>query len=38
MNTEITQADISELHTSQTDDNRIPTQVQMTHMGREIGG
>ena len=36
MNTNITQAAIAELKTSQTDDNSIPTQVQITHVVRQI--
>ena len=36
MNTEIIQADISELHTSQSDDIIIPVQFQMPRMGRQI--
>ena len=37
MNTNITQAAIAELKTSQTDDNSIPTQVQMSRMVRQRG-
>ena len=35
MNTDITQAAIKELQTSQTGDNSIPYQLQMSHMGRQ---
>ena len=37
MNTDITQADIAEFHTSQPDDNSISAQVQMSRMGMKIG-
>ena len=35
MDTEISHTDITALHTSQTDDNSIPSQVQMLRMGRK---
>ena len=36
INTNITQASIAGFHTSHTNDNSIPVQVQMIHMGRQI--
>ena len=37
MNTDITQAAIVAFHTSQTNDNSIPSRVQMARMGRKRG-
>ena len=36
MYTDITRADITSIHTSQTNDNSITIQVQMPHMVRQI--